>query len=147
MRKSLAIGALVLLGIVGFMFAYRYHDCRDFLAIEGFEIDPQLIPAKPHCSCEKTEMLSHFESADPDRDAEIAIANGDFRLRSLFGYDLPTPGVSDIELRKELGNIPIEGSEFAPKCYEHLRLRLIVGKYAHIYNSAILEHVVNGAQQ
>ncbi|MES9841311.1 MAG: hypothetical protein ABW134_12220 [Candidatus Thiodiazotropha endolucinida] len=81
--------------------------------------------------------MKWLESADPEKDFEIAIKNNDLRFKAIGGYSLSTPGV-EIECVGIDNVTVIEGSTGLIEGKEHFKLVKLAGTYAEKYNKKML---------
>lgn len=93
-------------------------------------------------SIDPVEQLRWLYKANPEKDAKEAIAQGDVRLRAVYGYTLVVPGIKGdyTKYKETYGLNPIEGTSDFIQNEEHGKLIKLATKYAEKYNRIILKH-------
>lgn len=87
-----------------------------------------------------TPELERMDSADPVADLNDALQVGDYRFVCVAGYELTTPGVSDL-LPKKYGKKEVRGTTDCFKNNEQERLQQKAYAYAREYNRLLLQHI------
>ena len=92
-------------------------------------------------SINPVDQLQWLYKVNPEKDANQAIAKGDFRLMAVYGYTLIVPGIKGDyrKYEKTYGIHPIEGTSDFIKNNEHGKLNALAKKYAEKYNLTILK--------
>jgi hypothetical protein len=88
---------------------------------------------------DEVQILKWVENADPDKDAEKAIINGNAKFIAVYGFAIYFPGADAIQVANALETgdyIEIESTGDDLCSEEHARLNNIAIEYAETYNSS-----------
>ena len=92
---------------------------------------------------EAEKQLLWVQDANPQQDAEAALAKGDFRLMALAQRSLVIPGIDLESSRKyelKCGVIIMQGVSDVIRSEQHLELMKLAHSYALKYNAFIKMH-------